>query len=30
MEKPRGDLNWLRWIFDALDGRETSFVGTRS
>ncbi|KKL58602.1 hypothetical protein LCGC14_2223760 [marine sediment metagenome] len=25
----RTDLNWLRWIFDALDGRQTSFVGTR-
>ncbi len=23
------DLNWLRWIFDALDGRETGFVGTK-
>ena len=22
------DLNWLRWIFDALDGRSTSFKGT--
>lgn len=24
----RSDLNWFRWIFDALDGRQTSFVGT--
>lgn len=25
----KSDLNWLRWIFDALDGRDTSFVGTK-
>ncbi len=24
----KSDLNWLRWIFDALDGRQTSFTGT--
>lgn len=23
------DLNWFRWVFDALDGKSTSFVGTK-
>lgn len=23
------DLEWLRWIFDALDGKETSWLSRR-
>lgn len=24
----RSDLNWFRWVYDALDGKSTSFTGT--